>query len=83
MFFKEMMKKMFLVIFAVQKWTVEKNITPEYFLISGRFCSTQENVGSQIRLALLLNTNKRRRNTAEELNDRPKTLPDPLLLENS
>jgi hypothetical protein len=59
----------------VQKWTVEKNIAPEYYLTSGWFYPTQENVGSQIRLALLLNTNKRRRNTAEELNDRPKTIP--------
>jgi hypothetical protein len=65
----------------VQKWTVEKTFTPENYLISGRFCPTQENVGSQIRLALLLNTNKRRRNTAEELNDRITTFPDPLLLE--
>jgi hypothetical protein len=67
----------------VQKWKVEKNIAREYYLISGWFYTTQENVGSQIRLALLLNTNKRRRKTAEELNDRPKTFPDPLLLENS
>jgi hypothetical protein len=67
----------------VQKWTVEKTFTPEKYLIFGRFCPTQENVGSQIRLALLLNTNKRRRNTAEELNDRITTFPDPLLLENS
>jgi hypothetical protein len=70
-------------VVTVQKWTVEKTFTPENYLISGRFCPTQENVGSQIRLALLLNTNKRRRNTAEELNGRITTFPDPLLLENS
>jgi hypothetical protein len=60
-----------------------KTFTPENYSISGRFCPTQENVGSHIRLALFLYTNQRRCNTAEELNDRITTFPDPLLLENS
>jgi hypothetical protein len=38
-------------------------------------------VAKYVWLSSSFNTNKRRRNTAEELNDRITTFPDPLLLE--